>query len=176
VAAVHSHMSEDTAAPDLDQQARDIMDRIRYVVLGTIDEDGRTRTSPVYFTPHGYEDLYWVSNPESHHSHNLGRDNRLSGVVFDSTVPPGPDTGAVYVTGTAREVPADELAQHLPNAFDPERGARAFTAEELTGDADLRLWVLHVDSWDVHIRGGHPTLGTGTDRRQPVDPRRSRGA
>lgn len=133
-------VSNETAAPDLDQQARDILDRIRYVVLGTIDEDGRTRTSPVYFTPHGYEDLYWVSNPTSHHSRNLHRDTRLSGVVFDSTVPPGPDTGAVYVTGTAREVPADELAQHLPSAFDPERGARAFAAEELTGDANLRLW------------------------------------
>jgi hypothetical protein len=164
-------MSNETAASDLAAMARDVLDRIRYVVLGTIDEDGRTRTSPVYFVPHGYQDLYWVSNPASHHSHNLERDNRLSGVVFDSTVPPGPDTRAVYVTGTAREVQADLLAQHLPNAFDPDRGARAFTAEELTGDADLRLWVLHVDSWEVHIRGGHPTLGTGTDRRMPVDPR-----
>ena len=31
--------------------------------------------------------------------------------------------------------------------------------------------MLHVDDWEVHIRGGHPTLGTGTDRRVPVDPR-----
>ena len=164
-------MSEDDVAADLAQQARDILDRIRFIVLGTIDEDGRTRTSPVYFVPHGYEDFYWVSNPASHHSQNLARDNRLSGVVFDSTVTPGPDTGAVYVTGTAREIPKDELPEHLPRAFRVERGARAFTAEELTGEADLRLWVLHVESWEVHIRGGHPTLGTGTDRREGVDPR-----
>ncbi len=163
-------MSDETAAL-LAAEARDVLDRIRYVVLGTIDEDGRTRTSPVYFVPHGYQDLYWVSNPASHHSHNLERDNRLSGVVFDSTVPPGPDTRAVYVTGTAGEIAPDVLAQHLPKAFDPDRGARAFTAEELTGDADLRLWMLHVDTWEVHIRGGHPTLGTGTDRRSPVEPR-----
>jgi hypothetical protein len=165
-------VSDETEAADLASMARDVLDRVRYVVLGTIDEDGRVRTSPVYFVPHGYQDLYWVSNPTSHHSHNLERDNRLSGVVFDSTVPPGPDTRAVYVTGTAREIDADEFGQHLPRAFDPDRGARAFTAEELTGDADLRLWMLHVDSWEVHIRGGHPTLGTGTDRRLPVDPRR----
>jgi hypothetical protein len=165
-------MSVESAAPELAAMARDVLDRIRYVVLGTIDEDGRPRTSPVYFVPHGYQDLYWVSNPASHHSRNLERDNRLSGVVFDSTVPPGPDTRAVYVTGTASEVPADALAQHLPRAFDPDRGARAFTAEELTGEAALRLWVLHVDGWEVHIRGGHPTLGTGPDRRMPVDPRK----
>ena len=167
-------MSEDAAAPDLDQQARDILDRIRYVVLGTIDEDGRTRTSPVYFTPHGYEDLYWVSNPASHHSHNLERDDRLSGVVFDSTVPPGPDTGAVYVTGTRARSLRTSSRSTCPGPSTP-RGARGpFGAEELTGDADLRLWVLHVDSWEVHIRGGHPTLGTGTDRRVPVDPRPGR--
>jgi hypothetical protein len=153
-------------------EARDVLDRIRYVVLGTIDEDGRSRTSPVYFVAHEYTDLYWVSDPASHHSHNLARESRVSGVIFDSTVAPGPDARAVYATGTAREVPADELTQHLPRAFDPDRGGRAFTAEELTGSGDLRLWVLHVDTWEVHIGAGHPTLGTGTDRRMEVDPRR----
>jgi len=80
-----------------------------------------------------------VSTPTSHPSHNLKRDNRLAAVNFDSTVPPGPDQQAVYVAGTAREVQSAALAKHLPRAFRPERGARAFTAEELTGEADLRL-------------------------------------
>ena len=75
------------------------------------------------------------------------------------------------MSGRAREVPPDELDRHLPVAFDPERrGGRRFAAEELQGDADLRLWVLQVESWEVHVRGGHPTLGTGTDRRVPVQP------
>jgi nitroimidazol reductase NimA-like FMN-containing flavoprotein (pyridoxamine 5'-phosphate oxidase superfamily) len=169
-------MSEETTAPDLDQEARDVLDGMRYVVLSTIDEDGRTRTSPVYFTPYGYEDLYWVSHPETHHSHNLLRDSRLSGVVFDSTRPPG-QTNAVYVTGTAREIPDGELAEHLPRAFDPEgRGGRRFTADEVAGSADLRLWVLHVERWEVHIGAGHPVLGTGRDRRVAVDPRPGRDA
>ncbi len=163
-------MTSDTAAPALAATARDVMDRIRYMVLGTIDEDGCTRTSPVYFVPHRYRDLYWVSTPTSRHSHDLERDNRLSAVIFDSTVPPGPDQQAVYVTGTAREVQPAALAEHLPRAFRLERGARASTAEELTGEADLRLWVLRVDCWEVHISGAHPTLGSGTDRRTPVDP------
>jgi Pyridoxamine 5'-phosphate oxidase len=163
-------MSDETPTPDLNAMARDVLDRIRYVELGTIDADGRTRTSPVYFNPHGYEDLYWVSHPETHHSHNLALDDRLSGVVFDSTLVPG-QTRAVYVTGTAREVPADELEQDLRKAFDLDRGGRAFTIDELTGDADLRLWLLHVDSWEVHIGASHPQLGTGRDRRVPVDPR-----
>jgi hypothetical protein len=164
-------MTSDSAASDLVATARSVMDRVRYMVLGTIDDDGRTRTSPVYFVPHGYRDLYWVSNPTGHHSHNLMRDNRLSAVIFDSTVPPGSDQQAIYVAGTAREVQPADLPEHLPRAFSPERGGRAFTAEELTGEADLRLWVLRVDRWEAHIGGGHPTLGSGTDRRLPIDPR-----
>jgi nitroimidazol reductase NimA-like FMN-containing flavoprotein (pyridoxamine 5'-phosphate oxidase superfamily) len=162
-------MSE-AAEARLAAEARDVLDRIRYVALGTIDEDGRPRTSPVYFVPHEYRDLYWVSDPASHHSRNLERDNRVSGVVFDSSPPPSPEARAVYVTGTASEVPAAELTQHLARAFDPRRGGRTFAAEELTGDAHLRLWVLHVDRCEVHIGARHPTLGTGTDRRMPVDP------
>ena len=164
------------SAPDLDRLAREILDRIRYVVLATIDEDGRTRSSPVYFTPHGYEDLYWVSYADTHHSRNLARDNRLGGVVFDSTRPPG-ESSAVYVTGSAREIPADELAEHLPRAFDPEgRGGRRFSADELSDGDGLRLWVLHVTDWEVHVGAGHPALGTGRDRRVAVDPRRGRAA
>ncbi|MET0144885.1 MAG: hypothetical protein ABW328_08890 [Ilumatobacteraceae bacterium] len=29
--------------------------------------------------------------------------------------------------------------------------------------------MLHVESWEVHIGAGHPTLGTGRDRRVAVD-------
>ena len=78
-------MTVDTAAPALAATTRNVMDRIRYMVLGTIDEDGCTRTSPVYFVPHRYRNPYWVSTPTSHHSPNLKRDNRLSAVIFDST-------------------------------------------------------------------------------------------
>jgi Pyridoxamine 5'-phosphate oxidase len=165
-----ANLDED-AAPDLDAMAREVLDGVRYIVLGTIDPDGRPRVSPVYFTPHEYTDLYWVSHPGTHHSANLARDNRLSGVVFDSTLVPGHGR-AVYVGGRAREIPEAELEGHLAVAFDPSRGGRTFAPEELTGDADLRLWVLHVDTWEVHIASGHPVLGTGRDRRVRVDPRR----
>jgi hypothetical protein len=150
--------------------ARQVLDDVRYIVLGTIDVDGRPRVSPVYFTAHRYTDLCWVSHSLTHHSTNLKRDHRATGVVYDSTVVPG-DGRAVYVQALAREIPAHQLDDHYPVAFDPRRGGRAFTPEELTGAADLRLWVLHVETWEVHIGAGHPTLSTGRDRRVAVDPR-----
>jgi|SRR4051794_40650997 hypothetical protein len=162
--------ADQTAAPDLWAMAREVLDEQRYIVLGTIDVDGRPRVSPVYFTPDRYVDLYWVSHPDTHHSANLARDSRVAGVVYDSTLAPGQGR-AVYVDGRAREIPADELDAHCPVAFDPARGGRAFAPHEMRGDADLRLWLLHVESWEVHIPAGHPTLGTGRDRRVPIDPR-----
>jgi len=157
---------------DLDVVARDVLDGVRYVALGTVDEDGRPRVSPVYFVHHGYTDLYWVSYDDTHHSVNIARDGRVSGVVFDSTVAPGPDTRAVYVVGRARQMAADELDEHLGHAFDDARGGRAFTRDELTDPGDpIRLYVLHVERCDVHVRAGDPELGTGRDRRIPVDPR-----
>jgi hypothetical protein len=90
-------------------------------------------------------------------------------VIFESTVPPGPDQQAVYVAGTALE--SNPLSS--PSTC-PERSVQsvvpgACTAEELTGEADLRLWVLRVDRWEVHISGARPALGSGTDQRTPVD-------
>ena len=49
-------MSDQTTEPDLTPLVRDVLQQVRYVVLGTLDEDGRTRTSPVYFVPHRQED------------------------------------------------------------------------------------------------------------------------
>ena len=153
----------------LDQLARDVLDGVRYVALGTTDEDGRPRVSPVYFVHRGYTELYWVSYDDTHHSANIARDDRVSGVVFDSTVLPGPDTRAVYVVGRAREVPVGELDEHLPYAFDDARGGRDFSREELTDTDDpIRLFVLHVEQCEVHVRAGDPELGTGRDRRIPV--------
>ena len=155
----------------LDQMARDVLDDVRYVALGTTDEDGRPRVSPVYFVPHGYADLYWVSYDDTPHSANIARDDRVSGVVFDSTVVPGRDARAVYVVGRAREIPAHELAEHLPVAFDDARGGRDFGHAELSDPDDrIRLYVLHVEECEVHVRAGDPELGTGRDRRIPVHP------
>jgi len=78
---------------------------------------------------------------------------------------------AVYMSATAREIPEDELPGLLDEAFDPEeRGGRRFSVDELSGAGDLRLYVATATAYDVHVRGSHPTHGTGIDRRLPTDP------
>jgi nitroimidazol reductase NimA-like FMN-containing flavoprotein (pyridoxamine 5'-phosphate oxidase superfamily) len=158
------------ADDELRAMARRVIDGNRYLVLGTVDPDGRPRLSPVFFTPARYRDFYWVSSPDARHSHNVRERPPVEIVVFDSTVLPNHGE-AVYVSATAREVPAEALAALVGEAFDPQtRGARAFAPEELSGDADLRLYVASATAYDVHVGAGHPTLGTGRDRRVATDP------
>ncbi len=156
-------------AAELTAMARDVIATNRYFVLGTVQPDGHPRTSPVFYNHHEHRAFYWVSSPESQHSRNLARDPRLNAVVFDSSVPP-PEIRAVYLTGSAREVPAVELEGEIPLAFAQAtaRGARAFSLEELSGEGDLRLYRFDVDSAEVHARGGHPQWGMGIDTRLPV--------
>lgn len=156
--------------PELREMARRVIDHNRYLVLGTVEPDGRPRLSPVFFTPARYRDFYWVSSPEAQHSRNVRERPDVQIVVFDSSRLPG-DGEAVYLTATAHEVSADELPDVVDEAFDPvTRGARAFTVDQLSGDGDLRLYVATATSYDVHVRGSHPTHGTGIDRRVATDP------
>lgn len=156
---------------ELNEMAQRVLDGNRYLVLGTVEDDGSPRLSPVYFTPARYRDLYWVSSPDAQHSRNVRERPRVQVVVFDSSSLPG-QSEAVYLSATARELPIDELTEAvLAEAFDPDtRGGRAFAVDELSGDGDLRLYVATATSYEVHVRGGHPTHGTGIDRRMPADP------
>jgi hypothetical protein len=154
---------------ELGEMARRVIDANRYMVLGTVEPDGRPRLSPVYYTAARYRDFYWVSSPDARHSHNVADRPDVQLVVFDSSSRPG-QSEAVYLAATAREIPERDLPEVIDEAFDPSHGGRAFTLEELTGDAELRLYVAHATSYDVHVRGGHPTHGTGIDRRLPADP------
>jgi nitroimidazol reductase NimA-like FMN-containing flavoprotein (pyridoxamine 5'-phosphate oxidase superfamily) len=155
---------------ELREMARRVIDHNRYLVLGTVEPDGRPRLSPVFYTPAHYRDFYWVSSPTARHSRNVAERPEVEIVIFDSSVGPGQGQ-AVYLSALAREVPEDDLSSHLGDAFDPAtRHGVAFGVDELTGETDLRLYVATATAYDVHLRGGHPTLGRGTDSRYPTDP------
>jgi len=148
-------MTAETARPALAATARGVIDRIRDMVLGTIVQDGCTRTSPVYFVPHKYRDLDWVSSLASHHSHNLGRHDRVSAVIFGSAVLSGPDQQAVYVTGTAREISPRTPTPSVPT----------------------RAWRPGLHHRGADWRGGPPAVGAlheplgGARQRCASDPR-----
>jgi hypothetical protein len=153
----------------LDEMARRVIDRNLYMVLGTLDPDGQPRLSPVFYTAARYQDFYWVSVPDAHHSHNVAQRPDVRIVVFDSSLLPSA-TEAVYITAAARAVPEDVLAAVVDEAFRTDGGAVRFTPDDLRGDAALRLYVARATAYEVHVRGRHPTHGRGYDSRQSADP------
>ena len=73
---------------DLDALARRTLANNRFLVLGTVDPDGRARVSPVWFSLVDHRDVYWLSSADSHHSRNIAERPDVSMVVFDSSLDP----------------------------------------------------------------------------------------
>jgi nitroimidazol reductase NimA-like FMN-containing flavoprotein (pyridoxamine 5'-phosphate oxidase superfamily) len=97
---------------DLGTVARDIIDSMMYMVLGTVDDSGQPWVSPVYFASEDYTHFYWVSSPEARHSRNIATRPQVSIVVFDSRAPIGTGQG-VYMSAVAEELTRVELARGI---------------------------------------------------------------
>lgn len=153
-----------------EHMARRIIDSLRYMVLGTVDPDGRPRVTPVYFAPDGYGVLYWISSPEAQHSRNVADRPDVSITVFDSTVEIG-TAEAVYMSGRAEQVPdgeLDDVAEVACRARFPEQ--KVFPAEDLRPPNSFRLYRATVSEHWILERGREPQNRSGVDRRLPVSP------
>jgi len=56
---------------ELEAIARGVIDPNRFMTIGTADEEGVPRVSPVRYAPAGYGEFFWVSDPEARHSRNI---------------------------------------------------------------------------------------------------------
>ncbi|RSM91648.1 pyridoxamine 5'-phosphate oxidase family protein [Kibdelosporangium aridum] len=124
-----------------DAIARAVLDENSYMTLATADESGVPWASPVWFATENYRELYWLSSPTTRHSKNLAVRPKLSIVVFDSTVVPGA-AQAVYMTGTAAQVPENDLEPALSvySGVSVRSGLKEFGIDSVTGAARLRLY------------------------------------
>jgi hypothetical protein len=150
---------------DLDAVARGILDANRYMALGTADDTGLPWVTPVYFAPHGYRALYWLSSPERRHSRNVAVRPEVSIVVFDSQVPIGQGQ-AVYMAATAAELTGGDLQRGIEifSRVSQSHGARAWTLGDAQPPAPLRLYRATVSEHWVLDPEKRP------DERTPVDP------
>jgi general stress protein 26 len=160
--------------PDLDALARRVIDVNRYMTLATREPGGGPRVSPVYYAAVRYSDFYWLSSPDARHSRNVEAEPAVAIVIFDSTARVG-EGEAVYLDATAERVPDEQVEAVVAEAFFPRADARALEAEDLRGDAPLRLYVARATRCAVHLPGRHPLNARGIDVRVPADPAASSG-
>jgi hypothetical protein len=126
---------------DLAAIARTIVDSNDYMVLGTADESGLPWASPVWYAPEDYREFFWVSSPEARHSRNLAARPELGIVIFDSTVAVGAGQG-VYLSAVAEQMSGDDLDRGIAifSRRSEERGARAWTRDQVVPPAPVRLY------------------------------------
>jgi nitroimidazol reductase NimA-like FMN-containing flavoprotein (pyridoxamine 5'-phosphate oxidase superfamily) len=96
------------------EHARAIIDKMRYMTIATVNEDGQPWNTPVAAYHDDALNFYWTSSPKSQHSKNIQSNDKIFIVIYDSTAP-SEEAWGVYVQATARkiedEVAADEAAK-----------------------------------------------------------------
>lgn len=151
---------------DLSNIARNILDSVLYMVLGTADEAGQPWVSPLYFASEKYSEFYWMSSPDVRHSRNILVRPQISIVIFDSRVPVGMGQ-AVYMSAVAEELTGVALDQGLQiyngRFLNPaEHGVRLIAPEDVQAPALYRLYRAVAQEQWVLDPAGHP------DHRTPV--------
>jgi nitroimidazol reductase NimA-like FMN-containing flavoprotein (pyridoxamine 5'-phosphate oxidase superfamily) len=143
--------------------ARNIIDSMMYMVLGTADDSGQPWVSPVYFASEGYREFYWVSSPEARHSRSIATRSQVSIVVFDSRVPIGTGQG-VYMSAVAEELAGTDLEQGIEifSRTSLRHGGHEWKPEDVRTPALYRLYRATVQEHWVLDPAGHP------DHRTPV--------
>jgi uncharacterized protein YhbP (UPF0306 family) len=144
--------------------ARRIIDANRYLTLATADGTGRPWASPVYYTPDGAADFYWVSRPDSRHSRNIAERPEIAVVIYDSQVPIG-DAEAVYFTAHAEQVAEPDLARcaEIFRSRLPE--VASFVADRLRAPNPLRLFRARAVDASVLLRGDGPDIPVPIEMR-----------
>lgn len=82
----------------MEEKAKAILERIKYVTLATVGEDGSPWNSPVFFAYDDDFNIYWSSTPGAAHSQNINRTQQTFIVIYDSTSEAGE---GVYLQCTA---------------------------------------------------------------------------
>ena len=149
-----------SAHADFDAMARRVIDANLYMTLGTVDDDGRPRVTPVFFATADHREFLWVSDPASIHSRNLEARPQIAIVIFDPGIPLETEGYGVYVAATADRPSGAERDRMLLalTARSEAHGGRRWTPDRVEPPARMRLYRATAHALDVW-----PDVGTWDD-------------
>lgn len=110
---------------DLSKRAREIIEKIKYVTIASITEDGLPWNSPLFSAYDEEFNFYWGTHKDSQKAKNIRANNNVFLAIYDSTVPPGTGEG-VFVRAKVHQITdPDEVkrvyellkARHAPAHF-----------------------------------------------------------
>lgn len=120
-------------------KAQAILDRISYITLATVSEDGHPWNSPVYCAYDQDYNVYWGSHIDSQHSQNIRANGKAFIVVYDSTVAPGLGSG-VYIQAKCTEITDPEEIAIAHKLIQDRRPSPYWKHEEVQPDKPVHLF------------------------------------
>jgi general stress protein 26 len=88
---------------DLRKRAKEIIEKIQYVTISSITEEGMPWNSPVFTAYDENFNFYWGTHVDSQKAKNIRSNGNVFLVIYDSTVPSGTGEG-VYIKATAQQL------------------------------------------------------------------------
>lgn len=84
-------------------KSKEIIEKIEYLNISSITEEGLPWGSPVYCSYDSDLNFYWLSWKENQHSKNIRNNSNIFVTIYDSTIPTSTGVG-VYLKGKAYEL------------------------------------------------------------------------
>lgn len=126
----------------LAQRAKEIIQKILYITIATVNNTGQPWNSPVYSAFDEDYNFYWASDVNNQHSENIAQNNKIFLVIFDSTAKEGTGEG-VYILAKAHQLTAEDEIRKALSYLDGRVGktkdpvTRVF---EFMGDMPRRVY------------------------------------
>lgn len=120
------------------KRVSEIINKILYVTIASVSEDGKPWNSPVYSAFDKDLNFYWFSDKNSQHSTNLRNSSEAFLAIYDSTVPESTGEG-VYIQARVRELTKESEVLAALKALDARVGKdKERDIKEYSGKAVLR--------------------------------------
>lgn len=121
------------------QRAKEIIEKILYVTVASVADDGQPWNSPVFYAYDEHYNFYWGTYRESQKAKNIRANENVFLVIYDSTVVPGTAEG-VYIKATAKVLEDPEEIGFAHKLLSVRHIAPFWKLEEVQGDAPIRLY------------------------------------
>lgn len=121
------------------QRAREIIEKIFYITIASISEDGQPWNAPVFSAYDKDYNFYWGSYKDSQHSRNIRFNKNIFLVIYDSTVPAGKGEG-VYIRATAKEIEDSKEIEFTHRLLAARHVVPYWKLEQVQGSGPIRLY------------------------------------
>lgn len=120
-------------------QAKEIITKIPYITLATVDEHGMPWNAPVFAAYDKHYNFYFGTHIDSQKARNIKKNENVFITIYDSTVTPGNGAG-VYIKAIAKEMNDPQEVAFAHKLIWDRHVVPYWKLEEVQGDAPIRLY------------------------------------